>query len=327
MTALAIATALAAGLVALGVWGPKLIQAASPAFRRNPRVSIGILGTGIFLWIAAALSLAPLLVWAGTGPQILPDRASQICVSCLQATNPFTSPQLSWAPPALLTISFSLLLLAGILAIGLVRLVQAERRTEQLSRDIRAQAEPRDIAGSRVLVVPDSRPLAFTFPARRGGIVLSTQTLQRLDRHELAGVLAHEEAHLSQRHHLVTQLLGALPRMVRRIPLIAAAVQHIAEFQEIAADNSARRQVGTTALASALLKMGGNSAPTLFPGEQAASVLNATGSGRIQHLVGARCEKANIRPALLLTLSFALLGAAWLAISTPYLRALLQGCW
>lgn len=327
MTALVIALVLAAGLIALGAWGPKLVRAAGPSFRRRPRIAVGLLGTGIFLWIAAALSLAPLLVWAGTGPQILSDRASQICVSCLQATNPFASAQLPWAPPALLTISFSLLALAGLIAIGLVRLVRTERSTEQLSRDLHAQGESRTIAGATVLVVPDSRPLAFTFPARRGGIVLSTQTLHQLNENELAGVLAHEKAHLSQRHHLTSQILEALPLLVRRIPLVSATLQSIAELQEIAADNAAQREVDTATLASALLKMGGGSAPSMPAERQGVAVLNAAGSGRIQQLVGAHAGKTNFRPALALTLCFVLLGAAWLAICTPYLQALLQGCW
>ena len=120
---------------------------------------------------------------------------------------------------------------------------------------------------------------------------------------------------------------GTISPAIRRIPLVSATLQSIGELQEIAADNAAQREVGTVALASALLKMGGGSAPSMSAERQGVAVLNAAGSGRIQQLVGAHGGKVNFRPVLALTLSFALLGAAWLAISTPSLRALLQGCW
>src|SRR5699024_12648432 len=114
--------------------------------------------------------------------------------------------------------------------------------------------------------------------------------LELLDEQELRAVLAHEAAHLKQRHHLVLALLHGVIVPLRWIPLVAAIADAVPHYLEMAADNAARSEVGTPALASALLKLGEKpKVAEHFQGPadtlaEAAVTLHAAGADRIRQL-------------------------------------------
>ncbi|GLW90127.1 hypothetical protein Aglo03_09430 [Actinokineospora globicatena] len=107
-----------------------------------------------------------------------------------------------------------------------------------------------------VAVIPDQRLFAYSVPCVFSGrIVMSQGAIDALDEHSLRAVIAHEQAHLRERHHLVAQLGTA---MARSFPTTCAAVlsTRVSEFLELCADCSARRRAGAPATLMALTEFG-----------------------------------------------------------------------
>jgi hypothetical protein len=109
--------------------------------------------------------------------------------------------------------------------------------------------DERVLAGRRVLVVPNARPLAFCAGLLRPRVYVSTGSLARLTEAELAAVVAHEAHHAARRDPLRILVaraigdaysLGALPRREQALA-------------ELAADDAVVRTRGAAPLASALL--------------------------------------------------------------------------
>lgn len=314
---------LAITLVAAALLGPWMLQSAAPALVRAPRVAVVLLLASIVAWLGTVLALGPLLAWVVTGPAVLPVRAAQTCQQCLNAANPFTAGTVHTGVPVVLLLALPVVVV-GVLAVGLAR--ECWRRQVRAGRnaDLALQgAVPRRVLGQEVLVVPDERPLALAFPARHGGIVVSEGALACLEEPELAAVLAHEQAHLRQRHHLISGLVSSLARSLRWVPLIAAVDAALPHYLEIAADNQARRRVGTAALVSALLRLGERSSPTLPSGVGA---LHMAGPERIRHLVLPDSGSTGALPALAVVTHLLALVAVGAAVHLPYVIAALSGC-
>jgi len=250
-----------------------------------------------------------------------------VCERCLQAANPFVASSVDWALPASLLLFAAALLLVAHMSLAAVRVQRSRRRTMELAAAVRARATSVLLHGTPVLLVDDPSPLAFTLPARHGGIVLSRSVVKRLNDEELSSILAHETAHLEQKHHLIGQLLDAVASPLRWVPLISALAEIMAECMEVAADDSARKRAGTRALASALLKLGAPVVPAA--GDKAlapAAILNAAGPGRIAHLVSPGDPSLPRWPAWTLAGCLAVLGLAATAVAGPYLGLLVNGC-
>lgn len=314
----------AAGILASAAWAPPLMRRAAPALVRVPLAAAVLLTAGAVLWLAALLAVGPVLAWTISGP-VLPGAAGLVCQQCLAAANPFlgTAP-VDTAIPVVVLLAVPALA-AVVLAVTLGRGALARRRDTQ-----RAGAAVRDagtvgfLRGDRILIVPDDVPYAFALPARHGGVTVSTGALRTLDADELAGVLAHERAHLRQRHHLLSAIVTTLATHLRWIPLVAAVADAVPTYLEVAADDAARRRAGTTALAGALLKLG-------TPGPQSplgatVGALNATGPDRIRHLVAPGSGRAGALPALAIGAHLGGLAVATLAVLVAYAGAVLSGC-
>src|SRR5260370_5168573 len=110
------------------------------------------------------------------------------------------------------------LVAVGALALGLARAVLlawlATRGTRPAGAELqqRARRLPAElpIPALRVLLRHSGPPLALTFGFRRPTLLLSTWMVERLDRHELDAVLAHELAHIARRDYLVIWLATVL---------------------------------------------------------------------------------------------------------------------
>jgi len=322
VTPIALPMLMVATLALAAVAGPWLIRRAAPAFVRVPRVAVALLGASLVLWVLALAALGPLLAWLTTGPMLLPTGAGEVCQRCLDAASPFggLAPLHTGVPTVFLLVLPALGLLALALTAGRWARLQRQR-ARRTCRALMTGAHHTRIAGHVVTLVPDERPVVFALPRRRCGIVISTAAMDLLDDAELAAVLAHEDAHLRQRHHLIATLITSLARPLRLIPLAAAITDAVPHYLEIAADDAARSRVSTPALASALLKLG-------EPAIQApvAEVLHAAGPSRVGHLVGATTGRLGLPAATLLgamAVALAVLGAL---IYLPYLAALATGC-
>lgn len=99
--------------------------------------------------------------------------------------------------------------------------------------------------GEDVVLLDDDRPAAYCLPGRSGGtIAISTGSIDLLTDDQLRLVLAHERAHLRQRHHLATRLSSALSIAFGRVPLFQLAAREVPLLLEMAADDQALRTVG-----------------------------------------------------------------------------------
>lgn len=137
-------------------------------------------------------------------------------------------------------------LAAGALALGL--LASALRRAAVAAHDlVVSELTCRQLVtpDGRLVVLDDDYPDAYALAALSGRVVVSTGMLRVLDPGERQALLAHEEAHLRHRHHLLlllTQLAAAAD------PLLRPAVTAVHFAVERWADESAARRTGNRAL-------------------------------------------------------------------------------
>lgn len=216
-------------------------------------------------------------------------------------------------------------IIAGGLTFSAMRTMRRDRTaTAASARGLLRGASRERILGYDVWQVADARPFAVAYPGHTG-IVISNGTRAVLTSGELAAVLAHEGAHVRQHHHLVWMILRALAGPLRWLPLVRAAVDAVLHYLEIAADDVACRQVGTTALASALLKLGTGGADATLT-DSTAAVLHAAGPSRIRHLVSPAGSGASPGTTGICLLLLATVVAVSAIVHLPYLQAVLSGC-
>jgi Zn-dependent protease with chaperone function len=131
--------------------------------------------------------------------------------------------------------------------------LQARRRQRALLA-LLAHGDPK-VPGALVVDYPSAA--AYCLPGRRSGIVVvSVGTLELLGRRELAAVLAHEQAHLRERHDLVLLPFTALRRAFPRSAMCAEAHRAVALLVEMLADDRAVRGRPARELVSALVRFG-----------------------------------------------------------------------
>jgi Zn-dependent protease with chaperone function len=103
------------------------------------------------------------------------------------------------------------------------------------------------------LVLEDSAPLAYCVPRGWHSLtVLSRGLLDRLDPDELSAVIAHERAHLEQRHDILLVAFRAWRSALPWFPIAARAAEEVDVLVELLADDSARRVVPDATLARAI---------------------------------------------------------------------------
>nr|WP_243752628.1 M56 family metallopeptidase [Leucobacter ruminantium] len=260
------------------------------------------------------------------GPAWLPDQAAEICGRCLSAASPFGRSAVTLGVPAVVPLALPALGIIAVLA-GLTRELWRVRRSQAaLAAAILSSSKTTTIQGRRVRVTPESKPHAFSLPRRHGGIVISRGAVAALSSDELAAVLEHEWAHLSQRHHLWLTVLNGATGWFRWIPFIRAIRETVPHYFEIAADEAAKRKTGTTSLAGALLKLGQPGTPETSSPVVAHAALHAAGPERIRHLLGQPRPPASVALAAAALAYAFMLAAATIAVHWPYLLALLTGC-
>lgn len=143
--------------------------------------------------------------------------------------------------------------LVGVLAAITVRTLRARRRHRDLL-DVLGTPWPA-APGARVLDHPT--PVAYCLPGLRSRLVLSVGVLDRLEPAGVRAVLAHERAHLRERHDLVVLPFvawGATAPFVRGMVCAQIAVAALIEMR---ADDVAASGCRSTELVGALRTMGG----------------------------------------------------------------------
>ena len=168
--------------------------------------------------------------------------------------------------------------LLGVLGLATLRTLRARRRHRYLL-DMLATPWPA-VAGAQVLAHP--LPAAYCLPGLRSSrLVVTEGTLAALSPAELAAVLAHEGAHLRERHDLVVLPFVAWGATARWVPGMARAQLAVAALVEMRADDVARACTGEAALAGALRRV--VNAPRI-PGRAALTSFTAAAAGRLDRL-------------------------------------------
>ena len=211
--------------LALGRWGPPLANALPP--RRALRL---LTGSALIVALATGLALYSLAV-----PVIA--RVPQVAAIGRWVPGMLHSPGPLWFGLAAGMVA-TMLLLGGILA-G-VRAAGTAIVTTRSTRGFRT-------GYARVSVVPDDMPSAYAIGLRGGQVVVTTAMLAALSAPEQRVLLAHEEAHLRQRHsaHLV-----AIRLAVAANPLLGPLERAVRHAAERAADEYAAGVVGDRLLAA-----------------------------------------------------------------------------
>ena len=144
--------------------------------------------------------------------------------------------------------------LCWVLLAASVAALQARRRQRALLT-LLAHGDPK-VPGALVIDYPSAA--AYCLPGLRSGsrIVVSVGTLELLGRGELAAVLAHERAHLRERHHLVLLPFTALRRAFPRSATCSGAHRAVALLVEMLADDRALRGRPARELVTALVRFG-----------------------------------------------------------------------
>ncbi len=162
-----------------------------------------------------------------------------------------------WAAVAAL---ISVLLVARLLSV----LVASAGRTLRARRSHRVLVDlvaTRNPLLARARVIDHDLPLAYCLPGLRPRVVVSRGVLDLLREDEVRAVLAHEDAHLQQRHDLVVLPFLALGATFPRLRAVRTASTSVALLIEMLADDGATRRHPPAVLARALYKVGAGRVP------------------------------------------------------------------
>jgi len=127
------------------------------------------------------------------------------------------------------------------------------RQRQRVLLSLLAHGDPK-VPGALVVDYPAAA--AYCLPGLHSAIVISAGTLDLLDSDELAAVLAHERAHLRERHDLVLLPFIALLHGFGWSRAARQAHRAVALLVEMHADDRALRQRPARELATALLRVG-----------------------------------------------------------------------
>ncbi len=217
----------------------------------------------IAAWQALAASILLALAAAGlamtvTLPHVRTDLALLVDLCAENVVAGYASP--GGAAAALIGIT-AFLALAARTAWCVARTIILEHRERATRITLLDLVARRDVL-SEALVVEHAAPYAFCIGGRRHRVVVTTGLLQALTPAEIEAVLAHEAAHLRQRHHLA--LLGCrvlFATLTPLFPTFGRATPDVRLFAELCADDSARSRVNVSHLRSALATLACTPAP------------------------------------------------------------------
>ena len=246
MSAVAAALAVLAALLAWPV--PTLLERARWP-ERDPAVglltwqSIGLAGALSLIGAPLVYSLSP---WGASFPTAIrslltgagdPDPGWRHLVALVLA--------------AIIAVRLLFVLLRSTVTIARVR----ARQRELLATVVRPGADP------RTLLVDVTDLVAFCIPGSQPMIVLSQGLVTELDDAETAAVIAHENAHLTEHHHLYLLPFVAWRQAFPWLPGTNRAYTAVHHLVEMHADDVAARTAGRRTLARALARTGSAEVP------------------------------------------------------------------
>ena len=265
----------------------------------------------LLLWQAVGLAGGLIAIEVAVTVALSPAGSTHLgAVQALRAGSVDALPV--WSGVALAVGCLLLLRLLSVLLASAAGTLRARRRNRVLV-DLVTTRNPL-LPGTRVVASP--APVAYCLPGLRPRVVLSTGVLALLTDSEVRAVLAHEAAHVDQRHDLVVLPFVALRETFPRLPAVGTAVAQVALLVEMLADDRATRRYPRAVLARALYKVG--SAPVPAGG------LSVGGSGlllRAHRLLEPSRPLSPGQRALVLTATACVLALPPLGLLLPLLAA------
>jgi Zn-dependent protease with chaperone function len=196
----------------------------------------------------------------------------------------------------LLALCAAVLLGAHLVSNLILTIVTTERQRHRHRRLIELLAAP-DPSRPNTRVLDNAVPVAYCLPgALRSITVFSEGLAEILTPAELRAVIAHEEAHVTQRHDLLLVAFGAWHTSLPWFPIAYRAEREVGTLVEMLADDHARRTVEDRTLAAAIVVVAGGQgngpaqgaaggfAEPAMPGATAASTARQTRT-RVTRLV------------------------------------------
>ncbi|WP_440107028.1 M56 family metallopeptidase [Streptosporangium sp. H16] len=231
---------------------------------RAPRLAICV-------WLAACASVVASAVLSALAVAIPASVIGHGLAEFFEACADMLSEGASVTSPGARAALFGAALIAArITYCGAAILVRARRER-------RRHAEMLNLLGRHdgaldAVVLDHDEAAAYCLPGRDGKAVITTAALRSLAPEQVAAVLAHEQAHLRGRHHLVLAAAEAFCRAFPHLPLFARARKEIARLIELLADDVAARRHPRIHIAAALVRLATGRAPafTLGAGGQTA---------------------------------------------------------
>ena len=212
--------------------------------------------SGLLLWQAVGLTAGLLMVEVALTVALAPSGDTH--AEALQALLDGDGALPWWAVLAAALALALVARLSAVLAVSAVRTLRARHRNRVLV-DLVATRNPL-LPGTRV--VDHDLPLAYCLPGLRPRVVLSRGVLDLLREDEVRAVLAHEAAHVDQRHDLVVLPFVALGTTFPRLRPVRRAQDQVALLVEMLADDRAVREHPRQVLARALYKVGAAGVPS-----------------------------------------------------------------
>jgi Zn-dependent protease with chaperone function len=209
--------------------------------------------------------------------------------------------------------------------------IQRQRRRH---RELLALLASPSADGSRTMVISHDSPVAYCLPGgARSVTVLSDGLMAALEPDELRAVLSHENAHLSQRHHLLLWAFAAWRQALPWLPTTRLAQETVNSLIEMLADDVALKTESKTTLikAIAIVASGAPGAPgapgaRMAFGEGDAGQPGATGGAGAMVTTASRVSRLlTPRPPLPAPLRYAVLGACLLLLALPTALLLVPG--
>ncbi|MGA0565936.1 M56 family metallopeptidase [Rathayibacter sp. KR2-224] len=245
---LAVAASLA--LLAFALAWPVPVALARAAWpRRMP-------GAALVLWqaiaLAGGLSMIGALLVFGLIPfgEDLPHAAGSFGADILAGRLP---PHANF---------FQMFALAGAVLLGVHLLLNLVRTSWRAERQRRHHVQLLRLLSDPIPERPDMRlidhaiPVAYCLPgAPRATTVLSAGLLELLSDEELAAVVAHERAHVTQRHHVLLVAFSAWRSALPWFPIATRAFEAVGLLIELLADDQARRTVSERNLSRAVARV------------------------------------------------------------------------
>lgn len=241
---------------ALLLYGALVAAVGPPVLRRLTRSGTAP-RLGVLAWVVTVAGA--LLAWTSAAALFVVEfatvwRHSDEAIRACYAV--FGMPVHPYDHPAGRVVTFALALLVAVAAGALgwrsVRmLLRMRRRTRAHARAVRMVG--RRMPGLPAVVLDAPQPQAYAVPGRPDTIVVTTGALAALTDDQLAAVLAHERAHLSGRHGVLSAALTGIAAMAPSVGVLRHGSAEVGRLLEMCADDTAAREHGREPLLGGLL--------------------------------------------------------------------------